>query len=46
MGSNYRGVNPEARRTSGNYNNPLIDGYQRGVYPINRTFTAGIDLSF
>ena len=46
MASDYRGINPEARRTSGRYNNPLIDGYQRGVYPINRTFTAGLDVTF
>ncbi|MFA9391014.1 MAG: SusC/RagA family TonB-linked outer membrane protein [Prolixibacteraceae bacterium] len=46
MASDYRGVNPEARTTSGNYNNPLIDGYQRGVFPLNRTFTLGIDVTF
>jgi len=46
MAPGYNGVNPEARRTSGTYNNPLIDGYQRGVYPINRTFTAGVDITF
>jgi TonB-linked SusC/RagA family outer membrane protein len=46
IGSNYRGVNPEARNTSGTYNNPLIDGYQRGVFPLERTFTLGIDITF
>ena len=46
MGSNYRGVNPEARNTSGQYDNPLIDGYQRGVFPLNRTYTFGVDLTF
>lgn len=46
MAANYRGVNPEARNTSSQYNNPLIDGYQRGVFPLNRTFTLGIDVSF
>jgi len=46
MARGYNGVNPEARRTSGTYNNPLIDGYQRGVYPINRTYTAGVDITF
>jgi hypothetical protein len=46
MGSNYRGVNPEARTTSGVYDNPLIDGYQRGVFPLERTFTLGIDVTF
>lgn len=46
MGSDYRGVNPEARTTSGVYDNPLIDGYQRGVFPLERTFTLGIDVTF
>ncbi|MDQ1296926.1 MAG: TonB-dependent starch-binding outer membrane protein SusC, partial [Bacteroidota bacterium] len=46
MGSDYRGVNPEARNTSGSYNNPLIDGYQRGVFPLNRTYTLGVDITF
>lgn len=43
----YRGINPEARKTSGsNYGSPLVDGYQRGAFPIQRTFSAGIDISF
>lgn len=46
MASDYRGINPEARRTSGNYNSPLIDGYQRGAFPLNRTFTVGVDIVF
>ena len=46
MNDEYDGVNPEARKTSGPYANPLIDGYQRGVYPINRTFAFGIDVTF
>jgi TonB-linked SusC/RagA family outer membrane protein len=46
MGSDYRGVNPEARTTSGNYNNPLIEGYQRGVFPLYRTFVLGADITF
>jgi TonB-linked SusC/RagA family outer membrane protein len=46
MASNYRGINPEARNKSGAYRSPMIDGYQRGVYPLNRTFTFGIDISF
>ena len=46
MASDYRGINPEARRTSGNYDSPLIDGYQRGAFPLNRTFTVGIDIVF
>ncbi len=46
MASDYRGVNPEARTTSGKYSNPLIDGYQRGVFPLNRVFTVGVDITF
>ncbi len=46
MGSNYRGVNPEARTTSSKYSNPLVDGYQRGLFPLYRTFVLGIDITF
>ena len=59
MGSNYRGINPEARRESSNAadqaystdpqannKNPLRDGYQRGAFPLNRTYTLGFDLTF
>ncbi|HRZ96821.1 MAG TPA: TonB-dependent receptor [Paludibacter sp.] len=46
MASNYRGINPEARRTTSAYASPLIDGYQRGAFPLNRTFTLGVDISF
>jgi hypothetical protein len=46
MAKDYRGVNPEARKTSGSYSSPLIDGYQRGVFPLNRTFTGGIEITF
>jgi TonB-linked SusC/RagA family outer membrane protein len=48
MSPGYKGVNPEARRTSGPYSNayPLVDGYQRGVFPLNRTFTLGVDINF
>lgn len=45
-GKSYRGINPEARSTSSPYNSPLIDGYQRGAFPIARIFTAGIELNF
>lgn len=44
--SNYRGINPEARYTSGNYSNPLISGYQRGGFPMERSFNFGIDINF
>jgi TonB-linked SusC/RagA family outer membrane protein len=44
--SNYRGVNPEGRFNNGPYSSVLIDGYQRGAFPIPQTFTAGIDINF
>ncbi len=46
MGENYRGINPEARKTNSEYNNPLVDGYQQGVFPLTRSFTFGLDISF
>lgn len=42
----YRGINPEARYTSGNYTSPLIAGYQRGSWPMERTYNFGIDINF
>ena len=48
MGTNYKGVNPEARNNTGPYSSafPLVDGYQRGSFPLNRTFTLGVDINF
>jgi len=46
MNSDYRGINPEARSTSSNYSDPLIDGYQRGAFPLNRTYTIGLNVNF
>ncbi len=46
MMSDYKGINPESRYTSGNYNSPLVDGYQRGGYPLQRTFTLGMNITF
>jgi len=50
MGSNYRGINPEARKTNTwlgyDYSNPLVDGFQSGAYPLARTYTVGLDLQF
>ncbi len=46
MGNNYRGINPEARSTSSEYASPLINGYQRGAFPLMRTYTFGIDINF
>ena len=46
MASGYRGINPEARFTSGPYATPLVDGYQRGSFPMPKTFMFGIDINF
>ena len=42
----YRGINTEARFNSGPYGTPLVDGYQRGGFPMPQTFLFGIDLNF
>ncbi len=42
----YRGINPEARVTTGDYRSPLIDGVQRGSFPIQSTVTGGIEINF
>lgn len=42
----YRGINTEARFNSGPYSSPLLDGYQRGSYPMPRTILFGIDVNF
>jgi hypothetical protein len=42
----YRGINPEARYTSGPYGSALVGGYQRGSFPIPRTFVFGVDINF
>ena len=42
----YRGINPEARLTSGPYASSLVGGYQRGSFPIPRTFVFGVDINF
>ncbi|MBC7938008.1 MAG: TonB-dependent receptor [Rhizobacter sp.] len=44
--SGYRGIATEARFTSGVYNTPLVDGYQRGGFPMPRTVLFGIDINF
>jgi TonB-linked SusC/RagA family outer membrane protein len=46
MGSGYRGLNPEARTTSNAYASPLVSGYQRGAFPLSRTVTVGMDITF
>ena len=45
-GKGYKGINPEARYTSNQYSSPLVDGYQRGGFPIQRTFTIGLEIGF
>lgn len=45
-GGSYRGINPEARVTSNQYTSPLTSGYQRGAFPVTRTFTFGLDFNF
>lgn len=42
----FRALNPEARTTSGQYDTPLIDGYQRGAFPVNKSFLFGVDINF
>jgi TonB-dependent starch-binding outer membrane protein SusC len=42
----YRGINPEARFQTGPYNTPLVDGYQRGGFPMPKTFLFGADINF
>ena len=46
MGDNYRGINPEARKTNAEYANPLVNGYQQGVFPLTRSITFGLDIAF
>jgi TonB-linked SusC/RagA family outer membrane protein len=42
----FRALNPEGRAQSGPYASSLIDGYQRGSFPIQKTFIVGIDINF
>ncbi len=44
--ASFRGLNPEARNTSGPYATPLVDGYQRGAFPVQKTFMFGLDFNF
>jgi len=44
--SDYKGINIEARSTSGDYASPLISGYQRGAFPTQRTYNFGLELTF
>ncbi len=42
----YSGLNPEARRTSSEYDSPLVAGYQRGAYPVSKIITVGLEINF
>jgi len=42
----YKGLNPEGRASNGAYSSSLVDGYQRGSFPVPRTILGGIDISF
>ncbi len=44
--SNYKGLNIEARNNTAQYASPLLDGYQRGAFPLNRTIIFGLDIKF
>lgn len=44
--ASFKGLNPEARLTSAQYATPLVDGYQRGAFPIQKTFLFGVDFNF
>lgn len=46
MAKGYRGINPEARLTTGPYASSLLGGYQRGGFPVPRSFVLGVDLNF
>jgi hypothetical protein len=48
MGSDYKGVNPETRFITGPYSSafPLVSGYQRGTFPLTRSFIFGVDINF
>jgi len=46
MSKDYKGINPEYKYTSGAYDSPFVDGYQRGAFPLQRTFTLGLELTF
>lgn len=42
----YRGINTEARSKSSQYESTLVDGYQRGSFPMPKTFLFGVDINF
>lgn len=44
--SNFKALNPEGRANTGPYSSALIDGYQRGSFPVQKTYVIGIDINF
>ncbi len=44
--SNFKALNPEGRANNGPYSSALIDGYQRGSFPVQKTYVFGIDINF
>ena len=44
--SGYSGLNPEALTSSSTYSSPLMSGYQRGAFPIQRTVSIGLEINF
>jgi hypothetical protein len=44
--SGFRALNPEGRANSGPYASALLDGYQRGSFPIQKTYVFGVDINF
>ncbi len=44
--NSYKGLNVEARSNIGAYASPLVDGYQRGAFPLNRGFLFGVEIGF
>ncbi|MCL2098284.1 MAG: TonB-dependent receptor [Bacteroidales bacterium] len=44
--SGYTALNPEALTTSSAYSSPLMSGYQRGAFPIQRTISLGLEINF
>jgi hypothetical protein len=42
----FLALNPEGRAKSGPYSSSLLDGYQRGSFPIQRTVVFGVDVNF
>ena len=45
-GGSYKGINPESRFTSNQYQSAMISGYQRGGFPLTSTISAGFDINF